>query len=301
MKKNLYLILLAFFAIYVIWGSTYLMNKLVVTELPPMFLGSIRFTVAGLLIFLIAKILGHKLSITKKELINTIIAGFFFLAYGNGVFVWALKYLDTGFAALEASINPLLILIIMRIYHKKAIKPKSIIGILLGIVGMYVLVSQNELTFQEGSTFGIIMIFTCVLSWSIGSVFVAEAKLPKNFFISTGYQMLASGILLMIASLLFQETWTSPLQWQQKTQFAMIGLIILGSIVAFTSFNYLLKNVSTEKVATSGYVNPVIALLLGWYFLGEQITSQTIVAAVLLLLGVYFINSRKNPKAPKSI
>lgn len=293
MQKSTLLIVLAFFSTYVFWGSTYLWNKIAVTELPAFMLASIRFLTAGILVLGIAKILKKPLRVSVKQFKNTVIASVLFLVFGNGAFVYALKFVDSGFAALEASINPLMILIIMRLYHKKPIKLRSIIGIALGIIGMYVLVSQNELKLEQGSAIGIIIIFACVLSWSIGSVFVSQAELPKNFFVSTGYQMLSAGVLLAIISFLFGDKWTLPQTWQTDTQISMLCLVLFGSIAAFTAFNYLLKNVSTEKVATSGYVNPIIALLLGWHFLGETITGQTIIAGCLLLLGVYFINTRK--------
>ena len=296
MKKQTYLIIIAFFSIYVFWGSTYLWNKIAVSELPPFMLASIRFSSAGAIIFLIAKGMGISLKISKKEFWNCILAGFLFLGYGNGVFVWALKYVDSNFGALLASIQPLMILILMRLWHRRAIKAKSIIGIALGMVGMYLLVSQKGLQLQEGSTLGIIMIFTCILSWSIGSLFVAQASLPKNFFITTGYQMFTAGITLAVSSMLLGERWSFPSDWTLGTQFSLIALILFGSIAAFTSFNYLLKVVSTEKVATSAYVNPIIAMLLGWYFLDEVITLQTTIAAGLLLAGVYFINSAKKGK-----
>ena len=241
MKNKTFLIILAFFSIYIIWGSTYLWNKIAVSELDPFMLAGIRFGFSGILILLIAVALKKSIKITRNQLKNSIIAGFLFLVYGNGVMVWALKYVDSGFAALEASISPLLILIIMRIYDKKRIQLKSIIGIVFGVVGMYVLVSQNELKLQEGSLMGIIMIFTCVLSWSIGSVFVSKADLPKNFFIATGYQMATASILLVIASLAFGETWSVPWEWSSSVQWIMVCLILFGSITAFTSFNYLLK------------------------------------------------------------
>ncbi|MGZ0017353.1 EamA family transporter [Yeosuana sp. AK3] len=292
-RKTL-LIIFAFFAIYVIWGSTYLLNKIAVTQLSPLYLAAIRFITAGLLIFGIAKSMKISLAINKEQLINCIIAGFLFLAYGNGVFVWALKYVDSGFGALEASTQPLMVLILMRMIDGKKIKISSIIGIILGIIGMYLLVSQKQLVYQENSMIGIIMIFTCVISWSFGSLFVAKAELPSNFFINTGYQMLSGGILLFMASFIIGEEWLSPLVWTSSVKFSMILLILFGSIVAFTSFNYLLKEVSTEKVSTSAYVNPVIALLLGWYVLDEKITGQSMLAAAILLTGVYFINSKKN-------
>jgi drug/metabolite transporter (DMT)-like permease len=287
------LVVLAFFAIYVIWGSTYLFNKIAVTELPPFFLASIRFISAGVLIMIIAKCLKFKIATTKKQFLNTLIAGFLFLVYGNGVFVWALRYVDSGFAALLAATQPLFVLFLMRLIDRKSMQKKSIIGVLLGLLGMYLLVSQKNIATSEGSALGIFMIFTCVLSWSYGSVFVSKADLPKNFFVSTGYQMLTAGTLLFFGSLLFKETWVSPLDWSEDVKLSMAFLIFFGGIVAFTSFNYLLKNVSTEKVATSAYINPIIAMLLGWYVLDERLSLQSIIASAVLLTGVYFINSRK--------
>lgn len=287
------LTVLAFFAIYVIWGSTYLLNKIAVTEISPLILSSSRFILAGILIFTIAKFLKLSLSISKRQAVNTAIAGFLFLTYGNGVFVWALKYVDSGFAALEASTQPLIVLLLMRILYGKKISGKSIMGVVMGIAGIYLLVSQQEIRANEDSILGMIMIFTCVISWSSGSLFVAKADLPKNFFINSGYQMIFGGIMLMVFSLLLGEEWISPFALSGKVQISMFLLIVFGSIVAFTSFNYLLKIVSTEKVATSSFVNPVIALLLGWYVLDEQLTAQSIVAAAILLTGVYFINVRK--------
>jgi len=254
MKKNIYLIVLSFFAIYFIWGSTYLLNKIAVGDIPPLFLGAIRFTIAGLLIFIIAKVLKQKISISKRELRNSIIASFFFLSFGNGVFVWALKYIDSGFASLLTATQPLIVLLMMWILHGKKIQLKSIIGIVFGL------------------------------------------ELPKNFFISAGYQMLFGGLILLIASLAVGEDWVHPADWKDLTLISIVLLIVFGSIVAFTAFNYLLKHISTEKVATSTYVNPVVALFLGSYFLDEKVTSQSIIATAILFLGVYFINSSRKPK-----
>ena len=293
MTKNKVLIVLAFFSIYVIWGSTYLLNKIAVTELPPFKLAAIRFIVAGLLIFLIARVSGISLIISHKQFKNTIIAGFLFLTFGNGIVVWALMYVDSGFAALEISAQPLVVLLLMRIIEKKRIQPMSIVGIILGMIGMYLLVSQKGIISNENTIKGLLMIFACMISWAYGSLFVAKADLPSNYFVNTGYQMLTGGILLLITSLLLHEHWSSPLLWSGKVQFSMVLLITFGSIIAFTSFNYLLKYVSPEKVATSSYVNPIIALVLGWYFLKEEISTQSVIAAVVLLTGVYFINTTK--------
>ena len=287
------LIIVAFFSIYIIWGSTYLLNKIAVTELSPFYLASIRFFCASVLIFSIAKVLKMKLSITKKQFRNSILVGFLFLVYGNGVFVWALRYVDSGFAALLASTQPLFVLLLMRLMDNKKMKPKSLIGVGLGLVGMYLLVSQQDLVANEGALLGIFMIFTCVLGWSYASVFVSKADMPENYFVATGYQMAIGSIMLLCASLLTKEEWISPLEWSKDVKIAMFLLITFGSIVAFTAFNFLLKQVSTEKVATSAYVNPIVAMLLGWYVLDETLSTQSIIAAVVLLTGVYFITSRK--------
>jgi drug/metabolite transporter (DMT)-like permease len=293
LKNSKTLIILAFIAIYFIWGSTYLFNKIAVTELPPFFLASIRFFVAGILMSGLALLSKQKLAISKKQLSNSVIAAFFFMVYGNGVFVWALKFVDSGFGALLASTQPLFVLFLLRLIDRKPFQKKSLIGVALGMIGMYLLVSQVELRTSEGSLLGVFMILTCVLSWSYGSVFVSKADLPKSFMVSTGYQMLAASFILFIVSISLNEQWSSPLTWSTNVQISMLILIVFGGIFAFTAFNYLLKVVSPEKVSTSAYVNPVIALFMGWYFLDEVLSTQSVIASVVLLTGVYFITSRK--------
>ena len=241
----------------------------------------------------IAFVTNADLKISKKEFKNILITSFFFLIYGNSVFVWALQFVDSGFGSLIASTNPLFVLIMMRIIDKKPMQKKSILGVFLGILGMVLLISQEELTTTNSTLMGILIILTCVLSWSYGSIFVAKAILPKNFLVSSGYQMIFASLFLASISLFFQENWSSPLNWSFKVQISMLFLIIFGGIIAFTAFNFLLKRVSPEKVSTSAYVNPVIALILGWYFLDEKLNVQSIIASIILLVGVYFISSRK--------
>ncbi|MDN3723568.1 EamA family transporter [Aequorivita sp. SDUM287046] len=293
LSKKTLIIILAFFSIYVIWGSTYMLNKVAVAQLEPFFLASIRYTAAGLLIFIISLVLGKSLAISRKQFINAYIVGVLFLSFGNGVIVWALKYVDSGFAALEISAQPLVVLLLMRILQGKRIKPMSFVGVGLGIIGIFLLVGQKQIITSQDTIKGMLMIFGCMLSWAYGSLFVGKADLPKNFFVNTGYQMFTAGLTLAIASIAFGETWIAPTNWNQPVQISMVLLIVFGSIVAFTSFNYLLKTVSPDKVATSTLVNPIIALILGWYILEEQITTQSIIAAAVLLTGVYFINTSK--------
>lgn len=293
MSNTRFKIILAFFAIYIVWGSTYLFNKIAVTELPPLFLAAIRFFVAGVLMALFATYKKANFKLTKKEFLNLCIAGFLFLIYGNSIYIWALQFIDSGIAALIAATQPLFVLLFMRIFLKKPIKRTSIIGIVLGVLGMYLLVNQQSFVSNSKTVIGVVAMLSCVLSWSFGSVFVAKARLPKNYLVSAAVQMLFAGVVLTLLSLLFRETWSSPEVWSSRVLFSMLFLIVFGGFVAFTAFNYLLRIVSPDKVATSAYVNPVIALIVGWYVLDEKLSIQSITASFVLLTGVYFITSKK--------
>ena len=256
-------------------------------------LASIRFSVSAALILIFCKLLGFSIKINSKQAFNCCLAGFLFLGFGSGALVWSLQYIDSSLAALETSLQPLVVLVLMRIFEGKKISFLSFIGVLLGLLGMYLLVSQNEIIGNENSYKAIFMIFLCMISWAFASLFVAKAELPKNFFVNTGYQMLFASIFLIFGSIVFNENWTNPLDWSNSVKGSLFFLILFGSIIAFTSFNYLLRRVSPEKVSTSNYVNPIVAILLGWYFLNENITKQTLLASFILLMGVFFINTKK--------
>lgn len=292
-KKDLPLIILAFAAIYIIWGSTYLFNKILVLQISPFLIGAARFTIAGIIVVGITLLIPGRVKTTRQQLINSAKAGFYFLTLGNGIAVWALQYIDSGLTALMISAQPLVLLLMMWMMDGKKIKPRSMIGIALGILGIYLLVSQNGVEHHPNQWKGFIAIFICLITWGYGSLFVAKADLPKNSLVSTGYQMLFGGLMMILASLLLREDPSELLLLDSLGLWSMLYLVIFGSIAAFTSFNYLLKRVSPEKVATSTYINPIVAMILGALVLKEQITTMSIIAAVVLLSGVYFINSTK--------
>ena len=287
---------LAFLSIYLIWGSTYLLNKIAVGQLAPFMLAGVRFLTASLLMFLIVGITKKSLRVNLVQLKNTAIAGFLFLAIGNGVVVWALSYVDSGLTALTIASQPLVVLLLLWILEKRKIKLFLWVGVFVGLLGMYLLISQNQISSSPESFKGILMIIGCVITWGYASIFVGKAELPQNYLVNTAYQMLFGSLWLILMSVIKNERWISPVNWQPNVQWAMLGLIIFGSIVAFTSFNYLLKIVSPEKVATSTYVNPIVAMVLGYLVLKETISTQSIIAAVILLTGVYFINMKRDPR-----
>ena len=287
---------LAFLSIYLIWGSTYLLNKIAVGQLEPFMLAGVRFLSASFLMFLIVKISSKSLKVTLVQLKNASIAGFLFLAIGNGVVVWALSYVDSGLAALTIASQPLIVLLLLWIIENKRIKLFSWVGVFVGLLGMYLLISQNQITSSPESLKGILMIIGCVITWGYASIFVGKAELPKNYLVNSAYQMFFGSLWLILMSMIKQEHWISPDEWEINVKWYMLGLIIFGSIVAFTSFNYLLRTVSPEKVATSTYINPIVAMVLGYLVLKETISIQSVVAAVVLLTGVYFINMKRDPR-----
>jgi drug/metabolite transporter (DMT)-like permease len=287
---------LAFLSIYLIWGSTYLLNKIAVGQLEPFMLAGVRFLSASFLMFLIVKVSNKSLKVSLVQLKNVAIAGFLFLAIGNGVVVWALSYVDSGLAALTIASQPLIVLLLLWILENKRIKLFSWVGVFVGLLGMYLLISQNQITSSPESLKGILMIIGCVITWGYASIFVGKAELPKNYLVNSAYQMFFGSLWLILMSIIKQEHWISPYEWDINVKWSMLGLVIFGSIVAFTSFNYLLRTVSPEKVATSTYINPIVAMILGYLVLNETISTQSVVAAVVLLTGVYFINMKRDPR-----
>jgi len=295
-EHPVYLVVLAFLAIYLVWGSTYLFVAYAVEEVPPFMMAGLRFLIASVLIFLFSPLYMDWKSVSKKQVLNALQAGFWFLILGNGAMTWALQYIDSGFSSLMVSAQPLVLILMMWFMYRKPIDPYSMLGVALGIIGMYLLVSQKEIISSEDQWKGFLVILSCLFTWGYGSIFVSKADLPKNHFANAGIQMAISAIVLIIGSFVFQEKRINILEITQFTWICILYLSIFGSIIAFTAFNFLLTFVSPEKVSTSTYVNPVVALLLGWYFRDEFISAQSIVATAILFTGVYFINSSKYEK-----
>ena len=290
------MIILAFVAIYFIWGSTYLFNKILVQDYPPFMLAGIRFTLAAAIIFAIAKWNKIPFDTTKVRARNAAIAGILMLTIGNGAAVWALQYVDSGISAMLVSSQPLFLLLMMYFLDGKKVPGKSILGIALGILGIYLLVSDQTLATGVNFYKGVLMVMIAVLMWAYGSYFVAKSELPRNHFVNSGVQMIFAGLSLFVISLILGEDWHSLNHITWKAGLLWSYLVIFGSVIAFTAFNFLLKKVSAEKVSTNTYVNPVVALFLGWLFLSEPITLRALFASALLLLGVFFINTKMEMK-----
>ncbi len=294
------LIILSFATIYIVWGSTYLFAAFAIEQIPAFRLCSYRYLIASSIIA-IPLFLFTKLELpAKKEIINAAIAGFVFMGLGTGGAIWALNYLDTGLTALIIAGEPLIILLMMWVVNAKRPASKSFIGVILGLFGMYLLVSQKTLISSYEQIIGVVVIFASMIAWGSGSIFVSKAKLPDSQWINSAIQMFVGGFSTLIISFLLGESGVAVSEYSQTTLFSLLYLIIFGSVAAFTAFNYLLRHVSTEKVVTNTYVNPIIAMILGYLFNDELITPISILAACIMLSGVFIVNTTKAQESPET-
>lgn len=296
-KREKWLVVLSFLTIYVVWGSTYLFVAFAVRQLPPFYMSATRYLLATLILILLG-LISQKIQIPKKrEFINSFIIGVLFLGIGVPGVAWALKTLDTGFAALLISTEPLIVVLLLWLIDRRRPLALSFVGITLGMVGVGLLVSQRQLLVDARDWYGVLVIMIAIVGWAFGAIYVGRAEIPKSGYMNNAIQIFAGFIVTFFLTSVFEPVAPSIYQWQGLTWLSMAFLVLLGSVLAFSAFNYLLARVSPEKVATGTYVNPVVALLLGWLFNNETVSVQSIVAALIMLLGVYFINSAKSKRA----
>jgi drug/metabolite transporter (DMT)-like permease len=226
-----------------------------------------------------------------KQFISAAWMGFLFLVMGTAMVVWAEQYIDTGLAALMASFEPVMVVIFVWQLEKRKPSGTTVAGLLLGMAGIYILVGQPEFPWNRHTLLGLLAISAAIIAWARGSVVVKNANLPQSKAYSAALQMISGGFILLLFSFLNKETLSFSFhQISLKSWLSFGYLTFAGSIVAFSAFQYLLHHVKPEKVATSNYVNPVIAVLLGWQLNGEQVTGHSILAATFLLTGVFLVN-----------
>ncbi len=290
------LILICFGITYFVWGATYLFSAIALEQIPAFTLCGWRYLAAGGITLLVSALMAKPKMPSFIELRNATIAGCLFMGLGATGAIWALYYLDTGLTALIIAGEPLVILLMLWLVDKERPPTRAFLGVILGIVGMYLLVSQDNLVSSANQWKGVVIILLSMLAWGSGSIFVSRSPLPKSQLLNSGLQMLVGGLFSIIVSLLIGEEVLAYSDYTNTTIVAVIFLIVFGSVIAFTAFNYLLQNVSTEKVVTNTYVNPIVAMLLGYYFLEELVTGLSIIAAVLMLTGVFFVNTSKGTK-----
>lgn len=290
-----WLIIGSFLTIYVVWGTTYLFVSFAVRQLSPFYLSGVRFLLASMILFLIGLIWGRLEKPTRIQVRNALGVGIFFLGFGASGVAWALKTVDSGFAALLISAEPLIVVLMLWALDRHRPPLLSFLGIALGMFGIFMLVSQQSILVSAHHWLGILAIIGSMVCWGAGSIFISRSDLPNSPFVNNTLQMISGCLIAFVISLMIEPSSAAFLSWSAMTVVSVLFLVIFGSALAFSAFNYLLTRVSPEKVATGTYVNPLVALLLGWLFNGELITAQSMIAAVIMLTGVYFINVARSP------
>jgi drug/metabolite transporter (DMT)-like permease len=283
-------LILAFFAIYFIWGSTYLSIRVLVETVPPLFAAGVRFSIAGF-VLLVWSLVRREPMPSRLEWRNLWIMGvLMFLAAYAGLF-WAEKTIPSGVASVLVATIPVWTSIFEIFVFKKAkLRASLVIAISLGLAGVVVLASNTGV--GKINLLACLAILGAEISWSFGTVLSKGLALPQSKMMSAAGQMMTGGVLLLFFAVIAGELRVKP-HFSGRATAALVYLIIAGSLLAFTAYVWLLGQLPVTKVASYAYVNPVVALAIGYWLGGEVLTVRTIAGAaliltsVLLLLGVF--------------
>jgi drug/metabolite transporter (DMT)-like permease len=290
------LIILAFAAVYIIWGSTYLGIRFAIQTLPGFLMAGTRFSIAGGILLVLALWQGARVRDSFTNWRRAFIIGGLLLLCGNGGVTWAEKYITSGFAALFVATEPLWVVVLRWALTHRRPNAKVLLGVFIGLIGVSLLVSdglgQGISNSSKMSLIGGGVVLLASFAWAAGSVYSSRNPIDAPTSMAAGMQMLAGGGLLLLLALAagdFRRLNLENASWASIGAFAY--LLILGSLVSFTAYSWLLNNVTPERAATYGYVNPVVAVLLGWLIAGEPITSRMIVAAAIIVGSVVLITT----------
>jgi drug/metabolite transporter (DMT)-like permease len=288
---------IAWLAVSIIWGTTYLVIRIGVTEMPPFLFSGFRWLIAGPIFLIFLKVRGIKLP-TKNDLIPIAIIRISLIGLGNGLITFAEQWIPSGLTALLITTVPMLIVLIETLILKKVAFNKVILfGVLIGFGGILIIFGNNfSLLFEEKYLFGIIAIYAGVISWASGTVYSKYKKIKVDPLANAATQMLIGGLFQVIIGLLIGEAERFTIT--QNGVFAFIYLAIFGSFIAYGSYTYAVQHLPISFVTTYAYVNPVIALFAGWVVLDEILNFEIILAAIIILVGVAMIN-RGNMKKSK--
>jgi drug/metabolite transporter (DMT)-like permease len=295
-KKMKSKIWLALIALYIVWGSTYLGIKVAIETIPPFLHAGIRFLISGLILVIWQRNAGHSLP-TRKQWMSTAIIGTLLLLGGNGLVAWAEQFIPSGIAALIISSSPMF-LVIGEAIRPNGVKPnwQGIVGILIGFAGIFILIGPTEISGSATklNPLGIAALLAAELFWSTGSMYSKSVDLPKSSLMNTGAQMLMGSISLFIVSLFSGELhgWDVTAV-SARSLYGLSYLILVGSLVGFVSYGWLLQNAPISLVSTYAYVNPIVAVFLGTLFANEALEPRIGLATAIIIGSVIFINSTR--------
>ncbi len=286
---------LAFIIVCVVWGSTYLAIRFVIETAPPFFTAGTRWAVAGVLLYAVTRLRGAQRP-SRLHWFSAFVVGGLMLLAGHGAVVWAEQWIPSGLTSILVATVPLWVTLAESVNYRKRPDWKVLIALLAGFAGVIILVEDMP-TLGEGmiGTFAAVAILLGALAWGSGSFYSRKAKMPDSHFLGVAMQMIVGGVLLFSASFVTGEfTGLQLANMSLRSLAALVYLIVFGSLVAFTSYIWLLKQIRPSRVATYAYINPVVALLLGLALADEQLTPRSIIAAIVIIISVAVITSLKS-------
>jgi drug/metabolite transporter (DMT)-like permease len=293
-------LLAAFAAVYIIWGSTYLAIRFAVETLPPLLMAGARFTIAGLILLLWSRTVQHAERASRSDWRTGLVSGALLLLGGNGAVVWAETRVPSGIAALLVAVVPLWMVLLdwLRPGGRRPAAP-VFVGLALGLVGLGLLIGPDALHGGRGgvSTIGAVVLIAGSLSWAVGSLYIKQAPRPTTSLNGSGTQMFAGGLCLLVAGTLVGEL--AKLDVAQVSERSVLGflyLVVFGSLIGFTAYLYMLAHSTAAKASTYAYVNPVVAVILGWAFAHEPLAMRTILSAAVILASVVIITAARDAR-----
>ena len=283
-------LLLAFFAIYVVWGSTYLAIRYAVETIPPLVVAGVRHSVAGMALLAWTYARGYRP--TLREWRASLVLGILYFAIGHGSLHWAETVVPSGLASLLVASEPIWIALMAAVVsHGERLTGKTVLGLLLGIAGVALLMRDESASGNRAVLVGSIAILIGTLSWSVGVFYSRSASLPRNAIARAGMPEIAGAVALLLAAAFSGEFSRLHIATvTPRSAWALLYLITFGSIVAFTAYTWLLDHCSPTLVSTHTYANPIIAVLLGWMWAGEVINIRVLEAGLLTLFAVFLIS-----------
>jgi drug/metabolite transporter (DMT)-like permease len=299
--------LLAFAIIYFVWGSTFLAIRVGVREVPPLILAAMRFGLAGAILYAWTMARGER-SPTKRQWMSASLLAVFIFVVDYGLLFWAEQRVPSGIAAVMLATIPAFMTISEIVFLRtQRLTVRLALALLIGIGGVAVLMSRTlNLGGAPIDTMGALALIVASMSWSVSSVLTRKLQLPESKILSSGAQMLAGGIFLTIAAAALGEFHNfHPASVSRAVWISLAYLIVAGSIIGYTAYVWLIHHESPTKVGTYAYVNPLVAVIVGYFLGGEALGSRTILGTLLVLISVIVITTtpakKPQPTAPVEI
>ncbi|SHJ42597.1 EamA-like transporter family protein [Hymenobacter daecheongensis DSM 21074] len=283
----------AFAIVYLVWGSTYLGIRYAIDSIPPLLMAGSRYLLAGLLLYSFMRLRGAPAP-TWRGWGQALLIGICLLTFGNGGVTLGEQYISSGLAALLVAVVPLFLAVLgwLSGVSGRPTLPVAI-GLLIGMVGVYLVARTpgvSHVALPGHETLGISLVLTAALLWAIGSLYAKKHQPASSPFVSGGMQMMCGGALMLLAGLVRGEAHGFALASVTAQSWLAYGyLVTLGSIVAFSAYIWLLRAVEPALAGTNSFVNPVVAVLLGWAVAGEQLSTPTLIGAALIVVAVVLV------------